>query len=161
MTASSNQPLVSNQLPLTIDLPPDEKEFREFLTDYLRRNSNITNSKEGALYLPQELANFKQLYTRNNNQKFRNGYRRVFDMVTLNSANIGPAATVSFPHDISQIQGTLFIYANCTSTTSNFFTVTGHPNVYLDSTTVYFTNPTALTLSQVDVVAEYVKQVPT
>ena len=160
MSVSSNQPLVSNQLPLTIDLPKEEKELREFFTDYLRRNSNIMNTKEGALYQPTELANYKQLYTRNNNQKLRNGYRKLFDMVTLNAANIGAGATVSFPHNISGIAGTLIIYANCTSTVPNYFSVMGYPNVYLDSTTVYFTNPTAQILTQCDVVAEYVKQPP-
>lgn len=161
MTASSNQPLVSNQLPLTIDLPKEEKELREFFTDYLRRNSNIMNTKEGAYYLPQELANYKQLYTRGNNQKLRNGYRRVFDLIALNGGNIGAGATVSFAHNIQGLAGTLIIYASCTSIVPNYFSVMGYPDVYLDATNVNFTNPTVQILNQVDVIAEYVKQAAT
>lgn len=119
------------------------------------------NTKEGAYYLPQELANYKQLYTRGNNQKLRNGYRRVFDLIALNGGNIGAGAAVSFPHNISGLAGTLIIYANCTSTVPNYFSVMGYPDVYLDSTNVNFTNPTAQILSQCDVVAEYVKQLAT
>lgn len=159
MSFSSDKPLLSNQLPISIDFPnPDDKEFNDTLTLTYKRIADSMNSKEGALYLLNELANFRLFYTANNPQITRNSYRKVFDMVILNSGNIGAAAAVSFTHNITGLFNTDLIYASCTSdeATPKYFTVV-YPNTYLDTTKVYFTNPLGVALKQCIVVANYLK----
>ena len=91
---SSDQPLVANQLPISVEFPKDQQEFINTLSLLYKRIVNAVNTKEGALYLLQELANFQQFFTDNDPQKLRNGYRRVF---RLDPANL------TFNHNISNI----------------------------------------------------------
>lgn len=158
MSFSSDNSVQTNQIPRSLDLPEaTDKSFNDLLTGHLKRIGDSVNTKEDALYLTQETANFKQLYTKNNPQMNRNGYRTVLDLVALNGGNIGAGAAVSFPHGITGILGTLIIYANCTSVTPKYFSIMNQ-TVYLNQTNVFFTNPEAAALTQCDVVAEYVKQ---
>ena len=159
MSFSSDKPLQSNQLPVSIEFPDtDDKEFNNVLTLTYKRIADTSNTKEGALYLLNENANFRQFYTANNPQKNRNSYRKVFDLVILNAGVIGAGATVSFPHGITGLHESDLIYASCTSTDASpkRFSVMG-PTVYLDDTNVFFTNPLGVTLSQAIVVANYLK----
>ena len=157
MSFSSNNPLQTNQLPRTINMPElTEESFRQTLTDYLQKISNTTNTKENSLYLLQETANFKQLYTANDPMQNRNSYRKVFDMIVLNGGNIGAGAPVSFPHGITGLFNTMMIYASCKSTEPRYFSVM-NSTVYLDATKVYFTNPLGVALTQCFVNAEYLK----
>ena len=157
MSFSSDQPLVSNQLPNSISLPEvNDKAFIEMLSNHLRRISDVVNTKEGSLYLLNEIATFQQFFTANNPQQNRNSYRKVFDLVQLNGGVIGAGATVVFPHNITGLFNTGLIYASCTSSTSIFFTVV-YPDVFLDAVNVNFTHPLGVTLTQAIVVAEYLK----
>lgn len=157
MSFSSDQPFVSNQLPISIDYPkPDTPEFLNVLSLDRKRISDAVNTKEGALYLLDEIASFKQYFTQGNPQQNRNAYRKTFDLVNLNGGNIGAGATVTTPHNISGISSAVLIYASCTTITSEFFTVV-YPDIFLDATNINFTNPSAAILTQCYVVAEYLK----
>lgn len=140
-------------------MPEDFKQYREVTSLLFKRIIDALNKKEGSLYYLQELGNFQQFYTAGQPYNFRTVYRKTFDLVTLNSGNIGAGATVTFAHGITGLANTALIYASCTSTASDFFTVV-YPNAKMDATNLVFTNPLAGTaLTQVSFVAEYMKQV--
>lgn len=93
MTFSSNQSLNTNQLPVSLDINPEEKEFGNILLLYLRRVANAVNSKGSGLFLLQETANFEQWYQIGNPQQNRNAYRTTADLVNLNGGNIPNGST--------------------------------------------------------------------
>lgn len=159
MAFSSDQPIQSNQLPISIEFPStDDPDFNEVLSLTYKRIADSSNTKEGALYTLSEVANFRKFYKPNNTQEIRNSYRKVFDLVKQSGGVIAPGAFPPFPHGIVGIKETDLIYASCTTNeaTPRFFTVV-YPNVYLDTTNVYFTNPLGVSLSQAIVVANYLK----
>ncbi len=160
MAFSSDIPLQSNQLSKSIDYPAtDRPDFIDILTLDRKRIVDSLNTKEGALYLLDEIANFKQYFTLGNPQVNRNAYRKTFDMVSLNGGPIGPGATVSQPHNIIGLLETVIIYAGVTSTadpTFNFFSVM-YPYAYLTTTNVVFVNPLGSIVNRCSLVAEYLK----
>lgn len=93
MTFSSNQSLNTNQLPISLDVDPSDKNFQNILLLYLRRVANAVNTKESGLFLLQENANFEQWYQIGNPQQNRNAYRITADLVMLNGGNIPVGAT--------------------------------------------------------------------
>jgi hypothetical protein len=93
MTISSNQPLNTNQLPVSLDVNPQEANFESILLLYLRRVANAVNTKESGLRLLQETANFQQWYQIGNPQQNRNGYLTTIDLVFLNGGNIPTGST--------------------------------------------------------------------
>lgn len=93
MSFSSNNPLNTNQLPISLDVNPEDKDFENILLLYLRRVANAVNTKESGLYLLQENASFEQWFQNNNPQQNRNGYRTTADLVALNGGNIPVGAT--------------------------------------------------------------------
>jgi len=93
MTFSSNNPLNTNQLPISLDVNPEDKDFESILLLYLRRVANAVNTKESGLFLLQENANFEQWYQTGNPQQNRNGYRITADLVLLNGGNIPNGTT--------------------------------------------------------------------
>lgn len=159
MSFSSDNPQITNQLPVTINLPQmDKKElFQERLDKLLKDISNTTNTKTGGLYTLNEFGSSEQYYTQGNPQKFRNVYRKTLDFVNLNGGNIGASASVSFVHGISSVAESAGIYAHCTTTDGRLFTVV-YPDVYIDATTAFFTNPDAVALTQCDVVINVLKE---
>lgn len=93
MTFSSDNPLNTNQLPVSLDVNPNEKGFQDILILYLRRIANAVNTKESGLFLLQENANFEQWYQTANPQQNRNAYRTTADLVLLNGGNIPVGST--------------------------------------------------------------------
>jgi hypothetical protein len=93
MTFSSNQPLNTNQLPISFDVSPEDKEFDVTLIQYVRRIANAVNTKESGLFLLQENASFEQWFQTGNPQQNRNGYRITVDLVAINGGNIPAGAT--------------------------------------------------------------------
>lgn len=93
MSLSSNQPLNTNQLPISLDVNPEDKEFQNILLLYLRRVAQATNTKESGFFLLQETANFEQWYQIGNPGQNRNGYRTTVDLVFLNGGNIPTGTT--------------------------------------------------------------------
>lgn len=159
MSFSSDNPQITNQLPVTIDLPTlDQKQlFQERLEKLLKDVSNTVNTKEGGLFTLNETGTSQQFYIQGNPQRFRNVYRKTLDFVNLNGGNIAGGAAVNFPHGISGIVENSMIYASCTTIDGRFFTVV-FPNVYLDTTLAYFTNPLGVALTQCDVIANILKE---
>lgn len=93
MTFSSDNPLNTNQLPISLDINPQDSEFQSILLLYLRRVANAVNTKESGLFLLQENANFEQWYQIGNPQQNRSGYRVTADLVSLNGGNIPGGTT--------------------------------------------------------------------
>lgn len=94
MTFSSDPALNTNQLPISLDVNPDEKDFNSILLLYLRRIASAVNTKENGLFLLQETAPFEQWFQTGNPQQNRNAYRVTLDLVALNGgANIPVGAT--------------------------------------------------------------------
>lgn len=93
MTFSSNPALNTNQLPISLDVNPEESQFQDILLLYLRRIANAVNTKESGLFLLQENANFEQWYQIANPQQNRNGYRLTIDLVYLNN-QLNSASTI-------------------------------------------------------------------
>lgn len=93
MTNSSNLSLNTNQLPISLDVNPDEKDFQSILLLYMRRVASAVNTKESGLFFLQETATFEQWYQIGNPQQNRNGYRITVDLVDLNAGNIPTGAT--------------------------------------------------------------------
>lgn len=93
MTFSSNEPLNTNQLPISLDVNPQDRDFENILMLYLRRVANAVNTKESGLFLLQENASFEQWYQVANPQQNRNGYRITIDLVLLNGGNIPVGTT--------------------------------------------------------------------
>jgi len=92
MSFSSDIPLQSNQLPISVDLPPEPEQLRTVLTDNYKRIANIMNTKEGSLYLTQELASYIQYFTPTEPFKNRNGYRKLVDFGALPNAGVKTVA---------------------------------------------------------------------
>lgn len=147
---------MSNQLPVSQEFPKVNEAFDQTFSVHMKRISDSVNTKEGALYLLNEIANFKQYFTQGNPQVNRAAYRKTFDLVNLNGGNIAPGAMAPVAHGISGISSAALIYVGCTNTTPNYFTVV-YPNIYLDNTNIYFTNPSAAPLTQAYAVCEYLK----
>lgn len=87
MSFSSDNPTLSNQVPVSLNVNPDEANFDAVLMLYLRRIANSINSKEQSIYLLQETGNFQQWFNNEDPvqvQNSRNGYRITVDMVALN-----------------------------------------------------------------------------
>lgn len=93
MAFSSDQPLLSNQLPISVDFPRGADNYDDMLEslDLLyKRIANAVNTKEGALYQPTELATF-QLYPLRSPtapypylpNQFVNVYRKTIDFGAL------------------------------------------------------------------------------
>jgi hypothetical protein len=93
MTLSSNQSLNTNQLPISLDVNPEDADFQNILLLYLRRVANAMNTKESGLFLLQENASFEQWYQTANPQQNRNGYRITADLVLLNGGDIPTGST--------------------------------------------------------------------
>jgi hypothetical protein len=93
MTFSSDSALNTNQLPVSLDVNPQESGFQDILLLYLRRVANAVNTKESGLFLLQENAAFEQWYQTANPQQNRNAYRITVDLVLLNGGNIPVGST--------------------------------------------------------------------
>ena len=100
MSYSSDAPLVTNQLPLSVDFPLDTQDLVTAITTSYKRTVDTVNTKEGALYLLQEIASYIQYFPTNvssnssTSLNLRQGYRRVYDLVALNGGPIPVGTTV-------------------------------------------------------------------
>lgn len=160
MSFSSDNPQVTNQISQTINLPKIQQSdlFQERLEDLLRNIANNVNGKIGGVYDQNEKGTSEQYFIDNNPQRYRQVYRKTFDMVDLNGGNIAPGATAGpFPHGISQVKESAHIWANCTADSGEVFSLMG-TNVFADATDVTFTNNTPFTLTQADVILNLMKE---
>lgn len=95
MSYSSDPALQTNQLPISIDLPEDQKQLRETLTDSYKRTVDAMNYKIGGLFSLQEVADFERWFTVGKPGNTRNGYRKTFELETGN---------LTFSHGIQQLK---------------------------------------------------------
>ena len=162
---SSDQALTSNQLPISFDLPSEQREWNETMQLMVKRINSVVNTKEGALYLPKEIATFQLYFTNGEPQKFRNTYRKTFDMVDLNGGNIVAGATASFAHGITGIVDPTRIFGTATTTDVPVRYVplpyvsqvaAQNIQIYLTPTNVVLVNGTS-TLTQAYITFEYTK----
>jgi hypothetical protein len=93
MTFSSDPSLNTNQLPISLNVNPEDNWFQDILLLYIRRVANAVNTKESGLFLLQENANFEQWYQLGNPQQNRSAYRTTIDLVYLNGGNIAAGTT--------------------------------------------------------------------
>ncbi len=158
MGFSSEGSSLANQVITTANLPSldDKLLFENRLENILRKIANVVNTKEGGLYNLSETFCFKQIFTTNDPQRFRNVYRKSFDLVDLNGGNIAGAATVAFAHNITDIQDAIMIYVSCVTTDPEYFTAV-YSDVFLDAVNINFTNPHASAVSSAIAVAEFTK----
>lgn len=147
MSFNNNIPSLANQVPESVDFPLDPTELREQNIFLYRRLSSAMNTKEGALYVPEEISTFQRFFTPDDPQTFRNTYRILFDMVALNGGNIAAGATVAFPHGLTQIFTPTRIYGTATSTTPTYLPLpysssdtTKDIEIFLDNTNVTLIN---------------------
>lgn len=169
MSASSNPPILVNQLPIAVEIPSDPSQIQEILSLLYKRIANAVNAKEGSLYSLQEFGNFQLYFIPTNPNAFRNGYRKVFDMVSLNGGTaIAPGATVTFAHGISGITQTTRIYGSATNSDSpikyiplpyvSATLITSQVQIYLTPTNVVLINGSTQTaLTSATIVAEFLK----
>ncbi len=101
MSFSSDAPLVANQLPISIDFPEtSDPDFLSTLSLIYKRIADAANTKEGALYLLQELATFQLFFTLGDPQTLRNTYRFTYDLVDENGGNIpNGTTTIALPQE--------------------------------------------------------------
>lgn len=83
MSFSSDNPLLSNQLPISVDFPEEQKELRESITETYKKTASTVNMKVDGSYLPEETGSFKQYFSPNDSQQNRNGYRKLVDFGAL------------------------------------------------------------------------------
>lgn len=95
MAYSSDPALQANQLPISIDLPEDEKQLRETLTSTYKRTVDAMNYKIGGLFSLQEVADFERWFSVGKPGNTRNGYRKTFELETGN---------LTFSHGIQQLK---------------------------------------------------------
>lgn len=108
MSFSSDSPLLSNQLPLSIDFPKDQEQFLETLSLAYKRIVDSMNSKEGSLYLLEEIASYNQYFptsvssSSSSSLIMRQGYRMTYDLVDLNGGPI-PVGTTTINIPANQL----------------------------------------------------------
>lgn len=157
MSSFSDPALSVNQLPLSVEIPR-EIDLSEILSLLYKRIANVVNTKEGAFYDLIEQGNFEQFFTPGVPFTYRPDYRKTFDFVGLNGANIPAGATVAFPHGIIGLKFNTWIWCSCTSVNpaGEFFTVV-FPQARADNVNVTLTNPSAFALNSAIFVFEYLK----
>lgn len=155
---SQDQALINDSLPISVDFEDSGDQLIPTISLIYKRIANSVNAKESALYSLQEKGTFQLYFISTNPLRFRNVYRKCFDMVNLNAGvNIPAGGTVTFPHNITGLHQSALIYANATNTIGQRFSFM-YPNVYLNSTNVVVVNPDAANaLTQCDVIANYLK----
>lgn len=166
MTSSINDPsALTNQLPVSIELPKEPGQFIETMTILYKRIAQTVNTKEGGLFSAQEFMSNQQ-YNLNTTSSFKTVYRKVFDMVALNGAPIASGATASFPHGITSIVSTTDIYGSATNSDPKFIplpyvsatVVTQQVQIYATSTNIVLINgATNSALTSATIVLEYLK----
>lgn len=97
---SSDNPMVINQLPISVDF--EETDFLDNLTSTYKKIANTVNAKTGGLYQPQEISNSEQFFTTNDPQKQRNVYRMTVDFGALpNTASKSVSHGINFTSEFT------------------------------------------------------------
>jgi hypothetical protein len=164
---------LSTFLPIEFDLPLEstEEKWREIIAKRERLTSQIVNVKANGNYELEEILSGQQWFSTQkapNPRKLRYGYRRVFDLVALNSGVfLGPGATYTFRHNISGVLRFTNWYGIGLTTGTNGLSV-NLPNpsatagniieISVDFSSIKITMGSTYTLQAATLVIEYLKQ---
>lgn len=85
MSFGSDQPLITNQLS-DFDVPDKYEDFQDLFEQEYKKVIDVVNSKEGALYLPQELATYQRYFYPDQPGNTRNVYRKLLVFGALPNA---------------------------------------------------------------------------
>lgn len=96
MSFTSDNPLQTNQLPISVEFPQDSKLLQVVNTETYKRTANAINTKASGLFLTEETASFQQYFTSGDPMQNRDVYRKVIDFGTLPNAG-----TKSVAHGIA------------------------------------------------------------
>lgn len=168
MGFSSDNPLLLNQLPLSIDFPTDPVDLQMIQSTAYKKTVDAINTKEGGLYLEQELGSFIQYFptspspTSSQSLILRPGYRMTVDMGPIPSG-----ATVSQAHgiDVATVTAVTRMYGGALSVGPFLLPIpyaSSTPNLnielFADATNVTVKNGAGQNnLTQCYVVIEYLK----
>jgi len=163
MAFTSDNPLQTNQLPISIEYPQNSSLLQVINTETYKRTANAVNTKVSGLYLPQEIASFKQYFTPSDPMQNRAVYRKVIDFGTLPNAG-----TKSVAHGIAfdANSSLTHLYAAATDPVALIYipipyaspTLANNIEIYLDAANVNIvtgSNRTAFTICYV--VIEWLK----
>lgn len=167
MSSTNDQPLLINQLPLSVDFPiGDDRRFKETLTLAYKRIVNTVNTKEGGLFSAQEYFSSQQ-YSLSDPSTFKNVYRKCFDMVEANGDVPIPAGTsVSTDHGITGLSQVVHMYGGALTSGGRSIPlpyvsatlVTNQVEIYILGTKVILLNGASqLSLTKATIVVEYLK----
>lgn len=173
MSFSSDAPLLSNQLPLSVDFPDDPKLLKETLSTNYKRTVDSMNTKVGGMFLKREQASYVQYFpttvsaNSSNSLDTRSGYRMTYDLVDLNGGPIAVGVTViAIPTEqlIDGIVDPTDFYGACTLSGPRY---RGIPSMEIDAEfnntvpaaqTIEITNNSGSALDQAYLVFEYTKE---
>ena len=165
MGFSSDQPLLTNQVVTSVNLPSveDQELFNDRLEARLSKMADIVNTKEGALYSLKEQATFQQYYVVGDPQATRNVYRRVINFGALPDTDSKPIAhgvTFSTDSRLTRLYGAATDPDAISFLPLPFASPTAADNIQLevDGTNVIITTGSDRTAyTNVSVVLEYTK----
>lgn len=158
MSNTSDTATMGDQLPLSIDYPEDEKDFRNKLYNVNQRTAQAVNTKVGGLYTPQERGTGAQYSDFTNPQKNLNVYR-----VTVNFGVLPNSGTKSVPHGIPGWNSSYKLvqcYGGATAPATSLWVPIPNQNILVtgDATNVTITTTTDYSAyNEVTVVIEYIK----
>lgn len=164
MSFSSDQPLVSNQAS-DFDLPDNYEDFSDIFDREYKKIIDIINTKEGAIYLPQESSTFQIYFDDENPMVTKNVYRKLILFGALPDTT-----TKRVPHNISltNVARLTRLYGAATSTSAlsylplPFSSPTLADNISLEADErdiIITTGADYSTYSEVTIVMEYSKGV--
>lgn len=173
MAFSSDNPLLANQLPISVDFPRGEEKYDDLIDSLellYKRVANAVNSKEGALYQPTEQATFGLYPLRSTTapypylpNQFVNTYRKTIDFGALpNTATKTVAHGIAFTtaFKLTQLYGAATDPVNRLYISLPFSSPTLNQNILLSVDATNITITTAIDYSAFtlcNVVIEYSK----
>lgn len=160
MSFTSDTAAMGDQLPLSIDFPEEEKDFRNKLYNLNQRTAQAVNTKVGGLYTPQERGTGAQYSDSTNPQKNFNVYR-----MTMYFSNLPNIGTSTIPHGIAGWNSSFKLvqcYGGATAPATNKWTPLPNQNILVtgDDTNVTITTSADYSAyNEITLVIEYTKGV--
>ena len=167
LSFASNQSLVANQLPISLELSTEPGQFMQDLILTFKRISEAVNTKEGALYALTEVATFQQVYITGMPNNFRPTYRTTLDLVNINGGPLLNGMTYSLNSGITGLVQLWHLYGDATGANGSFYplpypAITSGVGVEIallpgDPTMVLITNASGTNLNVASLIIEYTK----
>jgi hypothetical protein len=157
----------TSYLPIEFDIPDDEKLARELITKRERLTATVLNVKEIGQYELVELLSAQQWFSTKAagvTKQPRYGYRKVFDMVALNSGANIPVGLTSFRHNITGITTPLRIFGTAMVAGPKYLPLpyasatNANIEIYFDNLNVNINNNFGSALTMCYITFDYTKQ---